>query len=75
MPQPANGHEIYVSYAWRGESESIVDQLCQVFAIKGYKIIRDKSAVAYKDSIKSFMDRIGRGKFIIAVISDKYMKS
>ena len=75
MSQTANGHEIYVSYAWKGESERIVDQLCQAFAIKGYKITRDKSAMAYKDSIKDFMDRIGRGRFIIAVINDKYMKS
>jgi len=75
MPPTANSHEIYVSYAWKGESERIVDQLCQALAVKGYRIIRDKSAVTYKDSIKDFMDHIGRGKFIIAVISNKYMKS
>lgn len=70
-----NKPEIFVSYAWKGASEALVDQLCAPLAAKGYQIIRDKSAMTYKDSIKDFMDRIGRGKFIIAVVSDKYMKS
>jgi hypothetical protein len=67
--------EIFVSYAWKGESEQLVDQLCAAFAAKGYQITRDKSAMTYKDSVKNFMERIGRGKFIIAVVGDKYMKS
>jgi hypothetical protein len=70
-----NTSEILVSYAWKGESEALVDRLCQAFAAKGYQVIRDKSAMNYKDSIKNFMDRIGRGKFVIVVVSDKYMKS
>ena len=71
----SNSLEIFVSYAWRGASEALVDQLCEVFAARGYTIIRDKSAMTYKDSIKQFMDRIGRGLYIIAVVNDKYMKS
>jgi len=67
--------EIFVSYAWKGESESLVERLCEAFASRGYTITRDKSAMTYKDSVKEFMERIGRGKFIIAVVSDKYMKS
>jgi hypothetical protein len=66
---------IFISYAWKGESEALVDKLCQAFAARGYLITRDKSAMTYKDSIKDFMDRIGWGKFIIAVVNDKYMKS
>ena len=71
MDQP----EIFVSYAWGGESEKLVDQLCESFTARGYAITRDKSDLGYKDSIKAFMERIGRGKFIIVVISQKYMKS
>ncbi|HBX70452.1 MAG TPA: hypothetical protein DEH25_14000 [Chloroflexi bacterium] len=67
--------EIFVSYAWRGASEALVDQLCEAFAARGYRITRDKSAMTYKDSIQQFMERIGRGRYIIAVVSDKYMKS
>ena len=71
----SNLNQIYISYAWKGDSETLADQLCEIFADKGYTIVRDKSAMSYKDSIQSFMDSIGRGRFIIAVISDKYMKS
>lgn len=68
-------NEIFISYAWKGESEAVVDQLCAAFAAHGYSITRDKSTMTYKDSIHEFMERIGRGKFIIAVVNDKYMKS
>ena len=71
MSSPA----IFVSYAWKGESEALVNQLCEAFAARGYQITRDKSTLTYKHSIKNFMERIGRGKFIIAVVGDKYMKS
>jgi formylglycine-generating enzyme required for sulfatase activity len=64
-----------VSYAWGGESEAIVDEICAAFEQAGYAIIRDKSELTYRDSIKDFMDRIGRGSYIIVIISDKYMKS
>jgi hypothetical protein len=67
--------EIFISYAWKGESEILVDRICDAFASKGYQVTRDKSTLTYKDSIREFMDRIGRGKYIIAVVSDKYMKS
>ena len=67
--------EIFVSYAWKGESEALVDQLCENFEARGYTITRDKSTLGYTDSIQQFMDRIGRGHYIIAVINDKYMRS
>jgi hypothetical protein len=70
-----SNQEIFVSYAWKGESEALVNKLCAAFASKDYRVIRDKSAMTYKDSIKNFMDSIGRGKFIIAVVGNKYMKS
>lgn len=67
--------EIFISYAWKGESESLVDRICDTFTSQGFQIRRDKSTLTYRDSIREFMDRIGRGKYIIAVVSDKYMKS
>lgn len=77
-PQP----EIFISYAWKDREQSteesrelLVDQLCQAFAARGYPIIRDKSALSYRDSIEKFMKRIGEGHFVIAVISDKYLRS
>ncbi|MGF2011026.1 COR domain-containing protein [Nostoc sp. DedVER01b] len=67
--------EIFISYAWGGESEQFVNQLDETFQAKGIKIIRDKRNLGYKGLIKAFMERIGRGKCAIAVISDKYLKS
>ncbi|MBD2611264.1 leucine-rich repeat domain-containing protein [Nostoc punctiforme FACHB-252] len=67
--------EIFISYAWGGESEQFVNQLDETLQAKGIKIIRDKRNLRYKGLIKAFMERIGRGKCVIAVISDKYLKS
>ena len=66
--------EIFISYAWGGESEQFVNKLDGTFQAKGIKIIRDKRDLGYKGLIKAFMERIGRGKCAIAVISDKYLK-
>ncbi|QMS88045.1 leucine-rich repeat domain-containing protein [Nostoc edaphicum CCNP1411] len=67
--------EIFISYAWGGESEQFVNKLDGTFQAKGIKIIRDKRDLGYKGLIKVFMERIGRGKCAIVVISDKYLKS
>jgi len=67
--------EIFISYAWGGESEQFVNQLDQTLQAKGIKIIRDKRDLSYKGLIKAFMERIGRGKCALAIISDKYLKS
>lgn len=67
--------EIFISYAWGGESEEIVNKLDAAFQARGVKIIRDKRDLGYKGRIKAFMERIGRGKCIIVVVSEKYLKS
>ncbi|MFN6565540.1 MAG: toll/interleukin-1 receptor domain-containing protein [Nostoc sp. ChiSLP01] len=67
--------EIFISYAWGGDSESYVNRLDAVLQSKGIVIIRDKRDLGYKGLIKAFMEKIGRGKCVIAVISDKYLKS
>jgi hypothetical protein len=73
--------EIFISYAWgnpRGEAENreaIVDRLCDTLEMQHYKIIRDKKDNGYRKVISSFMQRLGKGKLVIVVISDKYLKS
>jgi internalin A len=67
--------EIFVSYAWGGESGEFVDRLEEVFQSKNIKIVRDKRDVQYKGLIREFMQRIGRGKCVISVISKKYLES
>ncbi len=75
--------EIYVSYAWRDreaepqpeDRESIVEQFCRACSDRGYSVQRDKSSVSYRDSIEQFMQAIGAGKYVLAVVSDKYLRS
>jgi WD40 repeat protein len=67
--------EIFISYAWGGNSEEFVNRLDCIFQGKGITIIRDKRDLGYKGLIKEFMEQIGRGKCVIAVINDKYLKS
>lgn len=66
---------VFVSYAWRGESEEIVDQIDKALQQQGLTIIRDKRNLGYKGSISAFMERIGQGNCVIVVISDKYLRS
>lgn len=66
---------VFVSYAWGGESESIVDQLEQAFTQSGIRMVRDKKDLEYKGSIETFEQRIGMGRGIVLVISDKYLRS
>ena len=72
-----SGYEqaVFISYAWGGEREEIVNQVDQALQNRGIKIIRDKRELGYKGSINAFMDRIGRGDCVILVISDKYLRS
>jgi internalin A len=66
---------VFISYAWGGEREEVVNQIDQALQSRGVKIIRDKRELGYKGSINAFMERIGRGDCVILVISDKYLRS
>jgi hypothetical protein len=66
---------VFVSYAWGGECEEIVNQLDATLQKRGVRIIRDKRDLGYRGSIREFMERLGRGNCVIVVISDKYLRS
>lgn len=67
--------EVFVSYAWTTESAAIVDRLQQALQEHGIRLLRDREEVRYKDSIREFMRRIGQGKAVLVVLSEKYLKS
>lgn len=71
MEQP----EIFISYSWEAESSAIADELEIAFQQKEIQIVRDKKSIGYKGLIKEFMQYLGRGKYIILIISDNYLKS
>ncbi|MHC5737493.1 toll/interleukin-1 receptor domain-containing protein [Nostoc sp.] len=67
--------EIFISYAWGGESEEFANMIDHAFQTKGITIIRDKRDLDFKGRIKPFMEKIGCGKAVILIISEKYLKS
>jgi len=66
---------IYISYAWGGESEKIVDLLDAELQERNIKVIRDQRDLGYKGSITEFMKDIGKGNKVIVIISKKYLES
>jgi internalin A len=73
--QPASGTpDVYVSYAW-GQSEKVVDDMCDVMEAEGWRVIRDKTAMQYGDRISDFMKCLSRGDLIVVVLSAKYLRS
>jgi predicted Rossmann-fold nucleotide-binding protein len=75
-------NNIYISYAWKDDKselgrqrEVLVDKICHSLLEKKYKLIRDKQHLALGNSINDFMREIGRGNYVIIVISDKYLRS
>jgi GTPase SAR1 family protein/Leucine-rich repeat (LRR) protein len=67
--------EIFISYSWAPESSALADQIQAALAQHDVYIIRDLDEVQYKDSIGDFMKRLGKGKCVIAIISEKYLRS
>jgi len=67
--------EVFISYAWQGESEKIAVEIEKEFGGRGLEIIRDKTFLEYTGRIKAFMEKIGQGQYIILVISDRYLRS
>lgn len=76
---PLSDNSIYISYAWKDtkdeQREEIVDNLYQLMIEKGYNMIRDKQDLGYKGNIQNFMELIGKGAYVVVVISDKYLRS
>ncbi|MEM9120021.1 MAG: COR domain-containing protein [Cyanobacteria bacterium P01_F01_bin.56] len=67
--------EIFISFKWCTDSQKIADRIDQAFQAKGITIRRDCKDIQYKDSIQDFMKALGRGRCVIAVIDDAYLKS
>lgn len=75
MPKNSVIPAIYISYAWNPESDAIAESVEKEFQKRGVRIIRDKNDLKYKERLKDFMKAIGRGKYVILIISNNYLKS
>ncbi|MBT9310892.1 COR domain-containing protein, partial [Leptothoe kymatousa] len=67
--------EVFVSYAWGGDSEKITNKVDEALQAANIELIRDKRDLGFKGHIKEFMQQIGKGKAVVVIISDKYLKS
>lgn len=80
-PPLVTDEEIFLSYAWgdpseTGESrEAIVDRLYETLSLRRLRVVRDKRDNGYRKIISDFMRRIGQGRLVVVVISDKYLRS
>lgn len=66
---------IYISHAWGGESEKVVQQIFHHFQEAGLNIALDKKDLGYRQSITNFMLALGKADAIIVVVSNKYLRS
>ncbi len=74
--------EVFLSYAWGDETPTgkdrarVVDAL-QDFLTKqhGFRPVRDRDAIKNGDLISAFIQRLTRADLVVAVISDKYLRS
>ena len=77
-PRPAEPKgplpKVYVSYAWCGESEALVNRL--EATLQGHcEWRRDKTAMRTGDWISRFMAEIGASPCVVTVISAEYLRS
>ena len=82
---PPDSLGLYVSYAWKEKGRAVAvtretpvdwaQKYSALSKITTLKIFRDHDTITYGDSIDSFMTRIGKGKTVIRVVSEKYLES
>lgn len=65
--------KIFISYCWA--DAAFADLIDNDFKVMGYTLTRDIRGLKFKDSIKEFMESIGKHDFVISIISDNYLKS
>jgi internalin A len=70
---PAPAKEVFISYD--RTNDPIVDRIETAAKQRDITLLRDRNELRYKDGIRAFMQRIGRGNCIVAVISKRYLES
>ncbi|MDI1322252.1 MAG: toll/interleukin-1 receptor domain-containing protein [Algoriphagus sp.] len=68
-------HQVFISYAWGGESEVVANEIEAELIAKSIHLVRDKADLGFKGLIREFMEKIGQGNLVVLIISDKYLKS
>ena len=85
-PQPVtekdkSRREVFISYAWGDETPEgkiraqAVDGLYTALEKDGFLPVRDRDQIRPGDRISAFIRRLTRADLVVAVISDKYLRS
>jgi internalin A len=84
-PQPLTENEkpreVFISYAWGDPSPEgkvraeVVDRLSVALSGDGFQPVRDRDTMRSGERISSFIARLTRADRVVAVISNKYLKS
>jgi internalin A len=78
---PRKGLDVFISYAWGDESDegkrrdAVVESLCAALTTKNVFFHRDKADIKSGDRISEFMKRLIEGDLVVAILSDKYLRS
>lgn len=64
---------LYISYSWSNSKE--IDSLCQELDKANIPFSRDVNDCGYRDNIRGYEEKIGKGAKVLAYISDAYVKS
>ncbi len=73
--------EVFISYAWGDDSmegrvrTEVVERLCAALKMDGFAPVRDREALRPGELISAFMKQAARANHVVAVISDKYLRS
>jgi internalin A len=73
--------EIFISYAWGDETDAgkirakVVDGLYAALGKDEFRPVRDRDQMHAGDRISSFISQLTRADLVVAVISEKYLRS
>lgn len=65
--------KVFLSYSWA--DKMFADFIDEALGEMGIILKRDERDIAFKESLKEFMESIGKHDFVISIISDNYLKS
>jgi internalin A len=81
LTQRGKPREVFISYAWGDETPAgqirakVVDGLASALEKDGFLPVRDRNEIRPGDRISAFIRRLTRSDLVVAVISDKYLRS
>ena len=77
--EPATGEPakrepaVFLSYSWA--DQVVADEIEAAFTAEGVYLARDVRDAPYRQDLPAFMQRLGRARHVVMLVSDTYLKS